>query len=224
MINIDKVNVDEALRYMGYKNNIDIDNITPLLNECEKNLLSEANFRYCYKVFDIEKAENSINIKNTGLVLEGKSIYNHLEDCNKAILMACTLSDKVDKLINRLNITDMTSSLITDSMASALIEQLCNEVENNIRKDLDIKNMTWRFSPGYGDLPIDVQRNFIKTINADKQIGLTVTGSNILIPRKSVTAVIGISDTPLPQKKRGCAICNMNKTCQYRKRGLHCGF
>ena len=47
--------------------------------------------------------------------------------------MACTLSDKVDKLINRLNIIDMTESLITDSMASALIEQFCNKVEDEIR-------------------------------------------------------------------------------------------
>lgn len=224
MINIDKINIDEALRYMGYKNNIDIDNITPLLKKCEDTLLSEVNLRYCYKVFDIEKTEDFINIIDTGLVLKGKSIYNHLEDCSKAVLMACTLSDKVDRLISRLNIIDMSSSLITDSMASALIEQFCNEVEYKIKKDLDIKNMTWRFSPGYGDFPIDIQKNFIKTINADKQIGLTVTDSNILIPRKSVTAVIGISENPLPQKKRGCAICNMNKTCQYRKRGLHCGF
>lgn len=224
MINIEKVNIDEALRYMGYRDDINIDNITPILKECEKNLLNEANYRYCYKFFELEKKDNYIKLANTELILRGNSIYNHLEDCDRAILMACTLSDKADKLINRLNITDMSSALITDSMASALIEQLCNEVENIIRKELDIKYMTWRFSPGYGDLPIDIQKNFIKTINADKQIGLTVTESNILIPRKSVTAIIGISDSPIPQKKRGCAICNMNKTCQFRKRGTHCGF
>ena len=224
MINIEKVNIDEALRYMGYTESVNIDNIAPLLEKCEKNLLNEANYRYCYKLFELDKGVDNVKVINTELILEGNSIYKHLEECNKVILMACTLSDKADRLINRLNITDMSSALITDSMASTLIEQLCNEVENIIRNELDIKYMTWRFSPGYGDLPIDIQKSFIKTINADKQIGLTVTDSNILIPRKSVTAIIGVSDKPLPQKKRGCAICNMNKTCQYRKRGTHCGF
>lgn len=224
MIKIEKINIDEALRYMGYKKDINIDNISALLDTCEKNLINSAKLRYCYKIFDIEKNSENIKILNTDLTLSGKSIYNHLEDCNKAVLMACTLSDNADRLISRLNITDMTSALITDAMASTMIEQLCNEAELVIRKELDIKNMTWRFSPGYGDLPISIQKSFIKTINADKQIGLTVTDSNILIPRKSVTAIIGVSDSPLPQKKRGCAICNMNKTCQYRKRGLHCGF
>lgn len=224
MIKIDKINTEEALRYMGYNENIDIENIKPILTSCEDELLNAANIRYCYKLFDIEHHTDSIIVTGTNLNLTGKSITNHLEGCNKAVLMACTLSDKVDKLISRYNITDMTSALITDSMASAMIEQVCNEVEVIIKNQLKIENMTWRFSPGYGDLPIDIQKNFIQVINANKQIGLTVTENNILIPRKSVTAVIGISDSPLPQKKRGCLICNMNKTCQFRKRGSHCGF
>lgn len=224
MIKIDKINTEEALRYMGYNENIDIENIKPILTSCEDELLNAANIRYCYKLFDIEHHTDSIIVSGTNLKLTGKSITNHLYGCNKAVLMACTLSDKVDKLISRYNITDMTSALITDSMASAMIEQVCNEVEIIIKNQLKIENMTWRFSPGYGDLPIDIQKNFIQVINANKQIGLTVTENNILIPRKSVTAIIGISDSPLPQKKRGCLICNMNKTCQFRKRGSHCGF
>ena len=224
MIKIDKINTEEALRYMGYNENIDIENIKPVLRTCEDELLNAANIRYCYKLFDIEHRTDSIIVTGTNLKLTGKSITNHLDGCNKAVLMACTLSDKVDKLISRYNITDMTSALITDSMASAMIEQVCNEVEVIIKNQLKIENMTWRFSPGYGDLPIAIQKNFIQVINANKQIGLTVTENNILIPRKSVTAVIGISDSPLPQKKRGCLICNMNKTCQFRKRGSHCGF
>ncbi len=224
MIKIDKINTEEALRYMGYNENIDIENIKPILTSCEDELLNAANIRYCYKLFDIEHHTDSIIVTGTNLNLTGKSITNHLDGCNKAVLMACTLSDKVDKLISRYNITDMTSALITDSMASAMIEQVCNEVEIIIKNQLKIENMTWRFSPGYGDLPIDIQKNFIQVINANKQIGLTVTENNILIPRKSVTAIIGISDSPLPQKKRGCLICNMNKTCQFRKRGSHCGF
>lgn len=224
MINIDKINVDEALRYMGYKKDINIDNISHLLKQCEEYILNQVKYRYCYKIFDIEKTDNSIKLLNTNLNLVGKSIYNHLENCNKAILMSCTLSDSIDRLINKLNVTDMSSALICDSMASALIEQLCDQVENIIRNEHNIKNMTWRYSPGYGDLPISIQKDFIKTINANKQIGITVTDSNILIPRKSVTAIIGISDKPLPPQKRGCAICNMNKSCQFRKRGTHCGF
>lgn len=223
MIKIDKINIDEALRYMGYRENIDIANLRDIIAECEKRLISSAEPRYCFRIAEIERADNII-VRNTELVLKGKSISSHLAECDRVILLAATLSDKADKLISLYNVTDMTSALITDAMASAMIEQLCNAAEEEIRKAHDIKYTTWRFSPGYGDLPIDIQRDFIKTLNADKQIGLTVNDSNILIPRKSVTAVIGISDSPLPLKKSGCAVCSMNKNCQYRKRGAHCGF
>ena len=224
MIKIDHINIDEALRYMGFNENINIDNIVPLLRKCEEDLINSANIRYCYKIFDIERKENNISLVNTNLQLTGKAILSHLDNCSKAVLMACTLSDMVDKLINRYNITDMTSALIADAMASAMIEQVCNKVEEIIKKELNIKNMTWRFSPGYGDLPIDIQQRFIQVINAEKQIGLTVTDSNILIPRKSVTAIIGISDNAIPQKKRGFAVCIINKTFNLRKIVANCGF
>ncbi len=224
MIKIDRVNIDEALRYMGYNENMNIDNILPLISSCEKELLTAASIRYCYKVFSIEAAESGVIVNNTNLTLTGNSVYNHLKECNRAVLMACTLSKNVDKLISKYNIVDMTSALIVDSMASALIEQACNEVEAIIKSQLCTQNMTWRFSPGYGDLPISLQKSFIQVINAEKQIGLTATNDNILIPTKSVTAIIGISDKPIPEKKRGCIVCNMNKICQFRKRGSHCGF
>ena len=47
---------------------------------------------------------------------------------------------------------------------------------------------------------------------------------DLLIPAKSVTAIAGVSDAPIPQKKRGCAVCNLRETCQYRRNGEHCGF
>ncbi len=222
MVKIDSINIDEALRYMGYKDNIDIDNLKDIISECEKRLLSSAEPRYCYRIADIEKTDG-ITVKNTGLVLVGKSILDHLAECDSVILLAATLSDKTDKLMNLLNVTDVTSALITDAMASAMTEQLCDIAEEEIRQERGIKYTTFRFSPGYGDLPIGIQRNFIKALNADKKIGLTVNDSNILIPRKSVTAIIGISNKPLPKQKRGCAICSMNKSCQYKKRGAHCG-
>ncbi len=222
MVKIESINTDEALRYMGYKENIDIDNIKDIIYDCENRLLSAAEPRYCYKIADIERSEK-ISVKNTDLVLEGKSIYGHLSECRGVILLAATLSDKADRLISLMNVTDVTSALITDAMASAMTEQLCDIAEEEIRRENGIKYTTFRFSPGYGDLPIDIQRDFIKVLSAEKKIGLTVNDSNILIPRKSVTAVIGISDKPLPKQKRGCAVCSMKDSCQYRKRGVHCG-
>ena len=61
-------------------------------------------------------------------------------------------------------------------------------------------------------------------VNAQKFIGLNATGNNILTPRKSVTAIIGLSENEISKGRRGCACCNMREVCQFRKRGDHCGF
>lgn len=224
MIKIKSINIDEALRYMGYRENIDIENIKPMLKSCEQELLSAINPRFVYKIYDIEHIDNKVHILNSSIYFKGRDIYGHTEGCSKAVFLAATLSINADRLISRYQVNDMTSALITDSMASAAIEQVCNKAEEIIKDNTEGFYMTWRFSPGYGDLSIEYQRDFVGLTDAERKIGLTVSSSNILIPRKSVTALIGLSYKPIPKKRQGCAICSMNKMCQFRKRGEHCGF
>ncbi|MGN0575406.1 MAG: vitamin B12 dependent-methionine synthase activation domain-containing protein [Ruminococcus sp.] len=81
---------------------------------------------------------------------------------------------------------------------------------------------TWRYSPGYGDLPLSLQRDILLYLNAMRRIGLTVTEDSLLIPSKSVTAVIGISHTPVNRTKGGCAVCNMRESCAFRGTSGRC--
>ena len=111
---------------------------------------------------------------------------------------------------------------MTDAMASALTEQLSDAAEAEILAGLPGLHPTWRFSPGYGDLPLTVQDDLLRSVNAEKRLGVTLSESGMLIPSKTVTALIGLSDHPVPKGKRGCAVCNLNKTCPYRAKGVHC--
>ena len=96
-------------------------------------------------------------------------------------------------------------------------------VDKTVKSDLPQLEQTWRFSPGYGDLPIEIQGEFLQVLDAPKRIGLYATANNILTPRKSVTAVIGLSENKISKGRRGCVICSMKDACPYRKRGEHCG-
>jgi hypothetical protein len=140
------------------------------------------------------------------------------------VLLCATIGAAADLLIRKMEITDMSAAFAADALASAAIEQVCNAADEIIKQYMPDKFFTWRFSPGYGDFPIDTQRDFLSVMNAQKRIGLCLESNNIMVPRKSVTAVAGISDVQLPQKTRGCACCNMAGSCNFRKRGTHCGF
>lgn len=224
MISITSINQKEALRYLQYGNNQPDSNIQTIMDRCEKKMLETIKPRYLYKVFDISEMADGVHLDGCTLVLTGKDISAHLKDCKKAVLMCVTLSSGVDMLIRNAQINDMTEAVILDSLASVCVEQLCDAVENEIHEKLPQYFHTWRYSAGYGDLPIDIQSEFVEVLNAQKRIGLCVTATNMLTPKKSVTAVIGLSENPVNHKKRGCQTCNMRENCQFRRKGERCEF
>lgn len=219
---LDRLNQSEALRYLGYGQNLPDTKVQALLEMCEEELLKIAKPRFVYKVFDIEPSKEGVVLVKTNLVMPGNSIKEHLEGCEKAVLIGVTISMDVDKLIRTAQITDMAKAIIIDSLASVAVEQVCDKVEELIKNELAEYKQTWRFGIGYGDLPLDIQGTFLDVINAPKLIGLCISKSNMLVPTKSVTAIIGLSKYDIKQTKRGCQTCNMKDTCTYRKKGGHC--
>lgn len=215
----------EAFRYMGMRGGEIPEKINELADECEQRLLAAISPKFVYAVFELERLHDTdgILVKNTPLVLKGKSIAEHLAGCEKCVLFAATLGAGADTVIRGFESGAMEKAVIADSLASAAIEQVCDLAEQEIKEKLAGMNFTWRFSPGYGDLPLDIQRDFLETLNAAKRIGLTVTDSLILIPRKSVTAVIGVSEHEIPAGSRSCTACKMRGKCEFRKRGERCG-
>lgn len=220
---ISSVNIAEALRYMGHVGTEITENMKTIIDKCEKNLLEVIKPEFTFRCFDIDITEQGVLIKGTQLVLEGNDIKNHLSSCKKAVLMCATLGISSENLIRRLAISDMCESFITDSLGSALIEQVCDNAESEIKSQFPDMFMTWRFSPGYGDFPIEQQAEFLNITEAAKRIGVYLSEGGMMIPSKSVTAVIGLSENEIKQDRRSCACCIMSDRCCFRKRGEHCG-
>lgn len=218
---LEKINRDEAFRYMGQRGEL-TEGLSRLADECEARLLEAISPKYVYAVFGIEHGEG-VSVSGTPLVLRGESIRGHLKDCEKCVLMAATLGAGVDSVIREFESNAVEKAFAADALASAAIEQVCDMAETEIRERLAGFNLTWRFSPGYGDLPLGIQREFLDILNAQKRIGLTVTDSLILIPRKSVTAIIGVSEHELDRPRQGCPECSLRDTCALRRRGERCG-
>ena len=110
-----------------------------------------------------------------------------------------------------------------DGFGGAYVEAGCNAAEREIAAKLPGKYLTDRFSPGYGDLPLDVQSPLLALTDATRRLGVTLSESNLMNPLKSVTAVIGLSDTPQQARIRGCDFCAMRTRCNLRKAGKTCG-
>lgn len=221
-IKLKELDFQEAARYLGYGQNEIDEQTLELMHICQNEIIKNTYPKIIYRVFDIERSHAGIEVLGTNLVLSGEAINNHLCNCNSVVLMAATLAEGADRLIRTAQVCDMAKAVVMDSMASVAVEQVCDMAEQMIRKELPEYYQTFRFGLGYGDLPIQLQGSFLKAINAEKLIGLHINESSMLVPTKSVTAVIGLSKQPIQAQSRGCQTCNMRQNCKFKRTGGHC--
>lgn len=213
---------DEVLRYMGMPPERADESTRTLAVRCGQQLLSVAAPRWCGQVFDLSVEPGGVRLDGNFL-LGGQELKAHLDGCARAVVFCATLGADVDALIRRTQYTDMAQALALDCAAGALVEQLCDRIEEYIHAQLPGLHSPYRYSPGYGDLPLGVQCALLDALDAHRLIGLSATDSCILTPRKSVTAILGLSDSPIPAHKRSCILCPNADNCQLRKSGGHCG-
>lgn len=211
----------ETLRYMCHKGEV-LPELEKILEKSENLIKSSVFPKYVYRTADISIRGNKTEISGFPSVIESKDLSEHLKNCTKAVVMAVTLTPEADRLISRAEISDMTEAYTLDAMCSSAIETACDMAEREIFSEIGAVYTTWRYSAGYGDLNLSYQRDFIKFLNAEKRIGLTLTPEFLMIPRKSVTAIVGVSENPLENKRRNCSLCSMYGKCRFSIEGGHC--
>ena len=214
---IESINKSEAVRYMGYRGNEPDETMKNIIDNVEKELLKVMVPRYIYKCFDLENVDGKVILKGADFDLVGKSIQHHLKDCEKAIVMCATLSYGVDRFIRMSGLRNMSATLAADALANAAIEQVCDEVEKIFMEDFKGYNNTWRFGVGYGDFPLEVQKDFERILEMPKTIGVTLSDSLLMTPTKSITAVVGLTEIDSNCEKSGCEQCSMAGKCAYAR-------
>lgn len=215
---LEPINKAEAARYMGIKGEPDAQ-LAELINRAEELVRKRLTPKYVFREAALNFEDDGVHIEGMAAPLTGSDIAAHLKGCTRAIVLAATLTSDADKLIRQAQITGMAEALAVDCLCSAAIEQVCDRAEEEIFSRLEAPYRTWRFSPGYGDLPIQSQREVLGFLNAARRIGLTTTENSLLIPSKSVTAIIGISEDEITKSAKGCAVCSMKDSCAYRIKG-----
>lgn len=221
MMKLDPISKTETARYMGIKGTPDFQTME-ILNRLEPIVRERIKPKYVYRKTPVNFTEDGLFIEGISRGLAGEDIKNHLSGCTSAVVMAVTLSAEADKLIRQTAITDMADSLAVDCLCSSAVEQACDKAEKEIFSQINAPYRTWRFSAGYGDFPLDIQKDLLLFLNAHRRIGLTVTENSLLIPSKSVTAIIGISENPVKRGKKGCESCRMKDRCAFSACGKTC--
>lgn len=213
MINDDiqkRVNIGEIYRYLGYGTGKPGKDAITLTEDVLDSLIKKIEPKNVYKIYECRTTDSEVFL-NGHFFCESKNLAGNLAQCRSVVLLAATLGIGADKLLQRYEILNMAKAAVIQACGAACIEAYCDILQEKIcdeaSKDERQLYLRPRFSPGYGDLPLQCQKSIFQELECTKRIGLTLTDSLLMYPTKSVTAFIGLT-----ANSQGCHI-NKCKTC-----------
>ena len=207
---------DQVCRYLGCRGELD-----PALAERVRALTVQveeaAQPRTVSRVFPLTFLGGN-KLALGPLAVESAALRKNLAGCEEVILFAATLGVGVDRLIARSGAGRVSDAAVYQAAGAALIEEVCDLAWEELRRAGEAEgwHLRPRFSPGYGDFPLSCQRELLTLLRAPETIGLTAGESMLLLPTKSVTAVMGRSRLALPCHRTGCEACGKTD-CAFRR-------
>lgn len=214
--------------------------LTTGISQAIRELDENAKFRLCYEIYalrklpaDCIKAEtdeksdigapenkvaNDYYIPALDLTLPSKDLNTYFEGCDRVCVIASTLGIETEKYLRRETFKDTAHGMILDATAGAYLEIQTDEEETEIR-ELAENPRTFRFAPGYGDLPLALNIPLSKALDTAKRLGMSHTSGGLFVPQKSMLGLIGIGKERL---HRECGRCERIQICEFRKNGERC--
>ena len=208
--------IKEVYRYSGIKDIPPDPYMEKTIKEIKEEIENAATLKLCYTKNTLDAISLNFGIGD----VNSKSLKKNLCGCHEVYIFAATIGIDGDRIISRYSTLSPSKAVIAQGAGAALIESLCDCFCETIAK-AEEKNscfMRPRFSPGYGDFDIKHQKDIINILDASKYVGINLTDSLLMLPTKSVTAVMGISKNDNKCIVSGCENCN-KINCEFRRNG-----
>ncbi len=175
-----------AMTCMGVKGEGNAE-IAALLARAQIEVEQAAKPQVCFETFPLSFTETGVKLGQ--IDLESRSLAKALDGYTQAVLFAATLGSEIDRLIAARSVTSASLALAIDAWANATIEAVCDAFCDRLSSEYGALSM--RFSPGYGDLSLSVQPTLLSCLGAGSRIGIRLTQGGMMVPVKSVVAVVG---------------------------------
>lgn len=186
-----EIDRDEVLRYLGCGKSKPQD-VAALIDKCVPMVMGKLSCKVCYRSFGISFEEDVIDLGFAKT--ESRALRKNLTGCTEIILFAATVGIEMDRLIAKYSSISQPEAVCLQAIGAERIEALCDVFNDEIKKYYEEKGLSSRprFSPGYGDLPLSLQKDIFSVLDCSRKIGASLNESLLMSPSKSVTAIIGI--------------------------------
>ena len=188
--------------------------IAALIGDSIREAEPVLDYRVCYTIEAIERDGTAMTFG--GVTAQSSVIAKAVKGCERLVLFAATVGAPFDRLIAKYSRLEPSRALILQAIGAERIESLCDAfcAKMNAVLEPEGKALRPRVSPGYGDIPLTMQRELFRILDCERKIGLTLNGSLLMSPSKSVTALAGIGVGAAD--RRSCADCEKTD-CEFRR-------
>jgi hypothetical protein len=182
-----------AARFMGMKGNAEDERVMVRIEDAIALLQRVCQPRHIVRRFPLAVSGDTVNLGP--LALLSGPLTRLLAPCMEGLLVAATLGIEADAEICKASVTEISRAAALQACAGAMLEGYLDAVNESLSTQAAQEGLTTlrRFSPGYGGLSLECQRDILNLLGAPKAIGITATDAGMLAPTKSVTAIIGLS-------------------------------
>ena len=158
-----------------------------MLEETLEEVLPRLSYKVCCMELPLTIEEQTCDFGC--MKIESKDLAKNLKGCEQVVLFAATIGVEIDRLIMKYGAVSPAKAVMLQAIGAERIESLCD----TFCAELESEGMCLRprFSPGYGDLPLETQKDIFNLLSCSKNIGLSLNNSLLVSPSKSVTAFVG---------------------------------
>lgn len=190
----------EMLRYAGVRE--ELPDMEALAVSCLDELRAGLSYRLCYAEFEIALQEDGALDLGFARV-RSASLARHLAGCDSVVVFAATVGLEVDRLVARHAPKTPSRALMLNAVGVERVEALCDAFCSELATAAAARGCTCRprFSPGYGDLPLALQRDIVRVLDTPRRIGVSLNESLLMTPTKSVTAIVGLAKIQAENKE-----------------------
>ena len=160
------------------------------LQECLKAAKGAAQCRAVWRRYLLVRDGDTLDLGFAKT--DSRDLKKHLEGCGEILLFACTAGAETDRRIARAKLLSPARGLLMHAIGAQQVEGGCDRLCARLAQQFPDRQLTDRFSPGYGDLTLEMQRDVMAALDCGRTVGITLTDSLLMTPSKSVTAIIGM--------------------------------
>jgi len=161
-------------------------------------------------------AHERITLEGNG-ILQGKLLAQHLAPASEAAVILCTIGDDLETRASETMAHDPVFGLALDGLGSAYVEALANAACRRFEDDAKVESLQTSIplSPGMIGWSVEEGQPQIFHLLPSEEIGVRVTASWVMLPRKSLSMVLGIG-REMVEAGRTCDYCTLREACRYQ--------